>query len=502
MSKNPDQLVLSGRKLPMTRVDLPASAPEAMANMLNATRALPAEILSLAERFQAAGYELSLVGGPVRDAMLGVAPHDWDLTTSARPEEMEPILTAWGDALWDMGREFGTLGARKGDLVVEVTTYRCDEYDLASRKPAVQFGDSLNGDLSRRDFTINAMALRLPDLTLVDPHYGLSDLIKGVLQTPVTTEQSFSDDPLRIMRAARFASQLDLDVSAEVLDAMEKMADRLQIVSAERIRAELERLIIGVNPRKGIELIVHTGVANLVLPEVADLRETVDEHRRHKDVYEHSLTVLDQAVALETEAEGDVPRPDFTLRFAALMHDVGKPATRRFEGGGTVTFHHHEIVGAKMTRRRMQALRFDKQTTKEVSKLVALHLRFHGYGEQAWTDSAVRRYITDAGPLLTRLHRLTRADCTTRNRRKAAHLEHAYDDLERRIAQLQAQEELDKVRPDLNGEQIMQILGLSPGREVGAAYKFLLEQRLENGPLGEAKATEMLCQWWEEQKNG
>lgn len=480
-------------------MQLPANATEAMENLLHALQEIPAEIMELAELFTHAGAELSLVGGPVRDAMLGITPHDWDLTTSARPEVIEQLLQQWGGNLWEMGREFGTIGAYKKGLSVEVTTYRSDQYQDSTRKPQVKFGDSLEGDLKRRDFTVNAMALRLPDLTLVDPHFGMSDLINGILQTPITASQSFNDDPLRIMRAGRFASQLDLDVSPEVMKAMEELASRLQIVSVERIQQELQRLIIGHNPRKGLELLVYTGVCDLVLPELSQLRSTVDEHKRHKDVYEHTLTVLDQAIAMETTAQGEVPRPDFVLRFAAIMHDVGKPATRRFEKNGTVSFHHHEIVGAKMTRKRMQTLRFDKQTTKAVSQLVALHLRFHGYGEQAWTDSAVRRYITDAGELLPRLHRLTRADCTTRNRRKAMQLAHAYDDLEVRIAQLQAQEELDKVRPDLNGEQIMQILGIKPGPAVGKAYKFMLDLRLERGPLSPEDATAELQAWWQNQ---
>ena len=388
--------------------------------MANATRtfaALPPAIMELGTIFHEAGEELALVGGPVRDAFLGVTPHDFDMTTSARPERTEELLAQWGNATWDIGKEFGTIGGRRGDLVVEVTTYRTDEYEIGSRKPEVTFGDTLEGDLTRRDFTVNAMAMRLPQMALVDPCGGLADIADGNLRTPVSAEQSFDDDPLRIMRAARFSAQLGLDVDLDVMNAMETMASRLEIVSAERIRAELERLIISPYPRRGIELMVHTGVADIVLPEVAALVSTVDEHKRHKDVYEHTLTVVEQAMDLETGPDGPVPAPDFILRFAALMHDVGKPATRRFEKNGTVSFHHHEIVGAKMTRKRMKALHFDKATTEAVTTLVALHLRFHGYGEAAWSDSAVRRYVADAGDLLERLHRLTRADCTTRNRR-------------------------------------------------------------------------------------
>ncbi|WP_442866915.1 CCA tRNA nucleotidyltransferase [Actinomyces sp. B33] len=467
-----------------------------MANARRAFDALPEAILDLGRVFDRAGEEIALVGGPVRDAFLGAAPHDFDLTTSARPERTEELLAQWGSSVWDVGKEFGTIGGRRGDLAVEVTTYRADSYESDSRKPEVAFGDSLDGDLTRRDFTVNAMAMRLPDMVLVDPHHGLDDLAQGRLRTPVTAEQSFDDDPLRIMRAARFTAQLGLDVDPDVMNAMESMAHRLRIVSAERIRAELERLIVSPRPRRGIELMVHTGVADIVLPEVAELVSTVDEHKRHKDVYEHTLTVLDQAIDLETGPDGPVPGPDFVLRFAALMHDVGKPATRRFEGRGVVSFHHHEIVGAKMTRKRMRALKFDKATTEAVSGLVALHLRFHGYGEATWTDSAVRRYVADAGDLLERLHRLTRADCTTRNRRKAQFLSAAYDDLEDRIAALRAQEELDAIRPDLDGDQIMEILGLRPSKAVKMARDHLLDLRMEHGPMGEDAAREALLAWW------
>ena len=461
---------------------------------------LPVDIVGLGRLFDDAGHELALVGGPVRDALMGSAnPHDLDFTTSAPPEVTERILARWGDSHWDIGKEFGTIGARKGDTTVEVTTYRTEAYEIGSRKPAVQYGDSLEGDLTRRDFTVNAIALRLPSLEFVDPTGGIADLESGVLRTPVTARQSFDDDPLRIMRAARFSAQLGFDVEPDVVDAMDEMADRLEIVSAERIRAEIERLVISRWPRRGLELLVYTGVADVVLPELAQLRDTVDEHGRHKDVYEHTLTVLDQAIAQETGPEGAVPAPDFVLRFAAIMHDVGKPATRRFEGGGGVSFHHHEVVGAKMTRTRMRALRFDNQAIKDVTKLVELHLRFHGYGEQAWSDSAVRRYVTDAGEQLERLHRLTRADCTTRNKRKAARLAAAYDDLEARIAELAEDEQLKAIRPDLDGTQIMEILGLEPGRVVGRAYKFLMEIRMEEGPIGPEAAEERLRDWWSQQ---
>lgn len=471
------------------------NVPTLLANAHSAFADLPRTVLDLADLFVEEGYEIALVGGPVRDAFLGIAPHDFDLTTSARPDQTERILKQWGGRTWDVGRQFGTVAAKKGSIAVEVTTYRTEEYEEDSRKPAVTYGDTLEGDLSRRDFTVNAMAMRLPAMALVDPHHGLEDLAAGLLKTPVTATQSFRDDPLRIMRAARFAAQLGIDVEYSVMQAMADERERLRIVSAERIRAELERLIVSPQPRRGIELLVYTGVANIVLPEVSDLVETVDEHGRHKDVYEHTLTVLDQAMDLETGADGPVPAPDFILRFAALMHDVGKPATRRFYGS-KVSFHHHEIVGAKMTRKRMRELKFDTATTRAVTDLVAGHLRFHGYGESAWTDSAVRRYVTDAGDQLERLHRLTRADCTTRNRRKAERLSAAYDDLETRIAELREQEELDLIRPDLDGEQIMALLDLKPSREVGEAYKYLLQLRMDEGPLGEEEAGKRLLKWW------
>ena len=458
-----------------------------------ALRALPPSLAALGHAFTRAGYELALVGGPVRDAFLGVVPHDLDCATSARPEQTERILAAWGDACWDIGKEFGTIGARKGETVVEATTYRTEEYEVGSRKPVVAYGDTLEGDLTRRDFTINAMALRLPDLELVDPCGGLDDLRAGVLRTPVSAVQSFDDDPLRIMRAARFSAQLGFDVEMDVMTAMEEMAPRLKIVSAERVRAELERLLISPWPRRGLELMVHTGVADVVLPELAALVETVDEHRRHKDVYEHTLTVLDQAIVLERERNH---APDLVNRLAALLHDVGKPRTRRFEPGGKVSFHHHDVVGAKLVRSRLTALRFPSDVVDSVSRLVELHLRFHGYGDGQWTDSAVRRYVRDAGPELERLHILTRSDCTTRNQAKATRLRRAYEELEWRIDELAAQEQLEAIRPDLDGNQIMDLLGLKPGREVGEAYRYLLERRLDRGPVAPQVAQAELLEWW------
>ena len=457
------------------------------------------EVLDLGRKFSDAGYELALVGGPVRDAFLGRLSSDLDFATNAHPDETEKILSSWTKTHWDIGRDFGTIGAKKGDVVVEVTTYRRESYDPTTRKPEVDYGDTLDGDLSRRDFAVNAMAIRLPDLVFVDPFNGLEDLANKILNTPVTAVQSFDDDPLRIMRAARFAAQLDFAVSEEVLEAMSEMAPRLEIVSAERIREEFVKLMCSDNPRTGLELMVHTGVADVMLPELPGMQLTIDEHHRHKDVYEHTLTVLDQAMELETGPQGPVPGPDLILRLAALLHDIGKPATRRHEPGGGVSFHHHEVVGAKMTTKRLRALRFDKATIKAVSKLVALHLRFHGYGEAKWSDAAVRRYVADAGEQLERLHRLTRADCTTRNKRKAARLSHAYDDLENRIAALAQEEELKAIRPDLDGNEIMEILGLQPGREVGAAYKHMLAIRMERGPISREEAVAELRQWWDQQ---
>lgn len=454
-------------------------------------------LADLGALFEAAGHELALVGGPVRDALLGRAVNDLDLTTSARPDDVERIVAGWADAVWDVGREFGTLGLRKGGDQIEITTYRADAYDVSSRKPQVAFGDRLEGDLSRRDFTVNALAVRLPSAEFVDEFGGLADLAAGLLRTPVTPEQSFSDDPLRMMRAARFAAQLGFGADDATVSAMTAMADRIEIVSAERVRDELVKLVCGGDPVAGLRLLVDTGLAEHVLPELPALRLTADEHHRHKDVYEHSLTVLEQAIELEHRLDHRPDhRPDFVVRFAALVHDIGKPRTRRFVDDGTVTFHHHDVVGAKMTRKRMKALRFSNDQIDQVSLLVELHLRFHGYGSGEWTDAAVRRYVRDAGDQLERLHILTRADCTTRNRRKAQRLQRTYDDLERRIEVLAAQEELDAIRPDLDGNQIMEILGIGPGREIGEAYRFLLDLRMDRGPLGEDLAAEALRAWW------
>ncbi|PSJ28710.1 CCA tRNA nucleotidyltransferase [Streptosporangium nondiastaticum] len=450
----------------------------------------------LARRFQEAGFTLALVGGSVRDALLGRLGNDLDFTTDARPEDVLKIVRPWADAVWEVGIAFGTVGCRKADFDIEVTTYRSEAYDRTSRKPEVSYGDSIEEDLVRRDFTVNAMAVALPEKEFIDPHNGLEDLAARVLRTPGTPEESFSDDPLRMMRAARFAAQLDFEVAPEVVTAMTEMSGRLEIVSAERVRDELNKLILSDHPRKGLKLLVDTGLAALVLPELPALRLERDEHHRHKDVYEHTLTVLEQAIALEAPRDQPGGGPDLVLRLAALLHDIGKPRTRRFEKDGRVSFHHHEVVGAKMTKARMTKLKYSNELVKDVTKLVELHLRFHGYGTGEWTDSAVRRYVRDAGPLLDRLHKLTRSDCTTRNKRKANALSRAYDGLEERIARLQEQEELDAIRPDLDGNQIMEILGVGPGPQVGKAYKHMLEMRLEHGPMSHDEAVAALKEWW------
>jgi poly(A) polymerase len=452
-----------------------------------------AEISLLAERFAAAGHEFALVGGPVRDAFLGREVTDLDFTTDADPEQILAIVEPVADAHWDIGREFGTIGARMGDAVVEITTYRSDAYDGATRKPAVAFGTSLEEDLSRRDFTINAMALRLPECVLVDPSGGVEDLLAGVLRTPGAPEVSFGDDPLRMMRAARFTAQLGFRLDDAAAAAATALAESIAIVSRERVSDELRKLLLAARPADGIRVLVETGVAERVLPEIPALRLEIDEHARHKDVYEHSLTALDRAIVLEGERGHE---PSLVLRLAVLLHDIGKPATRRIEEGGTVTFHHHDVLGAKLAAKRLRELRFDNDTVKAVAELIRLHLRFFGYAEGKWSDSAVRRYVRDAGDLLEWLHILSRADVTTRNQRKARTLATAYDELEARIASLGEEEELAAIRPDLDGKQIMAILGLTPGREVGEAYRFLLELRLEEGELGYDIARDRLLEWW------
>ncbi len=484
MDRNPIECVVVSHS--------PVLAPDQRERLDRLIASEPA-LVDLGRRFAEAGHELAVVGGTVRDALMGRAGQDWDLTTEARPEQIEALVTGWADTVWDVGRDFGTIALRRGAVHLEITTYRSDQYDPSSRKPQVRFGDSLTGDLSRRDFTINAMAVRLPSGEFVDHSGGLDDLAAGVVRTPVAAGISFGDDPLRMMRAARFVAQLGFAAHPEVVTAMTAMADRLDIVSAERVRDELAKLVCAQRPVEGLRLMVETGLAAHVLPELPALVLERDEHHRHKDVYEHSLTVLVQAIALEDRL-GETP--DLVVRLAALLHDIGKPKTRRFQPGGTVTFHHHDVVGAKMARKRLRALRFSNDVVDQVTTLVELHLRFHGYGSGEWTDAAVRRYVRDAGAQLERLHILTRADSTTRNRQKAERLQRTYDELEARIAVLAEQEELDAMRPDLDGNQIMDILGIGPGRDVGEAYRFLLELRMDRGPLGEEAAAEALRAWW------
>jgi poly(A) polymerase len=447
----------------------------------------------LGKVFADAGHELYLVGGSVRDALLGRLGNDLDFTTDARPDELQRMLRPWADALWDTGIEFGTVGVGKGEQRMEITTYRADTYDQVSRNPQVRFGERLDDDLVRRDFTVNTMAVRItPDGSgeFHDPLGGLAALGDKVLDTPAAPEVSFGDDPLRMLRAARFVSQLGFTIAPRVRAAMEAMAGELARITAERVAAELDKLILGEDPVAGVDLMVQTGLGDVVLPEVGAMRMAIDEHHQHKDVYWHSLTVLRQAIGLEDSA------PDLVLRWAALLHDIGKPATRRHEPDGGVSFHHHEVVGAKMTRTRLRALKYSKQMIDDVSQLVYLHLRFHGYGDGRWTDSAVRRYVTDAGPLLPKLHKLVRADCTTRNKRRAAELQANYDDLARRISELAAREDLERVRPDLDGNEIMEILGIPAGPQVGEAWRYLKELRLDRGPLGKEEATAELWKWW------
>jgi poly(A) polymerase len=449
----------------------------------------------LGEKFSKNGFEISLVGGPVRDAVLGKLVKDLDLTTNAKPEEIQKCLKGWADSIWDVGIKFGTVGAKVKDYVFEITTYRTEQYEDTSRKPSVEFGKTLEEDLARRDFTINAMALRLPNFELVDIYNGLTDLNNKILRTPLDAQISFSEDPLRMLRAARFMSKLDLKPQADLVEAMKILADRLKIVSMERINDEFNKLLLTDKPRPGIELLVETGVAEHFLPELPALKLEIDEHHHHKDVYQHSLTVLDQVIDLETKHQPQI-EADLVLRIAALLHDIGKPKTRKFEGEGRVSFHHHEVVGARLAKKRLEKLRYSNEIIEQVCLLIELHLRFHGYGDGKWTDSAVRRYVRDAEEQLIRLHKLTRADCTTRNDAKAEKLRNAYDDLEQRIVELSKQEELKSMRPELDGAEIMKVLNIKPGPEVGKAYQFLLDLRLDKGILGLEKATEELKTWW------
>jgi len=461
-----------------------------------AQRAAVAELLrvspiadDLGQRFAVAGHELHLVGGTVRDALLGRLGADLDFATDARPDRVLEVLRGWAEATWTTGIAYGTVGAQRSGLRCEITTYRADAYDRVGRKPQVAYGDSLAADLGRRDFTVNAMALSVPGHRFSDPYGGLGDLAGRLLRTPGRPADSFGDDPLRMLRAARFVAQLGFRVADDTATALRSMAGEISRVSAERIRDEFTKLLLAPWPRAGLTIFVDSGLADHVLPELPALAMEIDEHHQHKDVYAHTLTVLEQAVELEDDG------PDLVLRLAALLHDVGKPGTRRKEPGGGVSFHHHEVVGAKLVRKRLRTLRFSGDVVEPVARLVYLHLRFHGYGRGEWTDSAVRRYVTDAGDQLARLHKLVRSDCTTRNRRRAATLAAAYDSLERRIAELRAREELDAIRPDLDGNQIMSLLGLSPGPLVGAAYRHLLEVRMARGPLPHDEVVAELLAW-------
>ena len=475
------------------------SSPQAIATgaVTSALSQMP-DVMELAQLFNSAGFEFAIVGGPVRDLILNREINDLDFTTNAKPEQILNLVTPWADTVWDIGIAFGTIGARRKDFQVEITTYRSEIYNEESRKPEVTFGTSLDDDLIRRDFTINAMAVRLPELTFVDPFGGVDDLSKRVIRTPREPELSFSDDPLRMMRAARFASQLGFTPVVDVLLAATEMSERIKIVSAERVRDEFSKLIMGAQPTLGLEILEGTKLAEHVIPELPALQLEIDEHHKHKDVYEHSLIVLQQAIDLETSHEPNC-EPDLVLRLAALLHDIGKPKTRRFESGGGVSFHHHEVVGAKIARKRLTAMRYPGDVIDSVCKLTELHLRFHGYGQGQWTDSAVRRYVRDAGEELNRLHKLTRADCTTRNPRRAAILSATYDDLEERIATLAQQEELNSIRPDLDGNDIMEILNVPSGPMIGKAYNHLLNVRLDEGPLTREQAIERLTAWWNAQ---
>jgi poly(A) polymerase len=459
--------------------------------------AVLAELAPVAERFDAAGHRVYLVGGIVRDLLLGRTVReddDFDLTTDARPEQTEAVVRPIAEAVWLQGKRFGTIGCRVAGRELEITTHRAEAYRPESRKPEVRFADVIEADLSRRDFTVNAMALRLSGdstaegVELIDPFDGAADLAASRLRTPLDPETSFTDDPLRMLRAARFIAGFGLRPDPELVAAVEALHERLEIVSAERIRDELDRLVTVEKPGAGLWFLVDTGVAGEFLPELPALRLAEDPVHRHKDVLAHTVAVVERAL----------PAEDRILRLAALFHDVGKPKTRSFEPGGKVTFHHHEVVGARMTRERMTALRYPADDVEQVSRLVELHLRFHGYDEGAggWTDSAVRRYARDAGPLLRRLNDLTRADCTTRNRRKAAELADRMDKLEARIAALEEAEELASLRPDLDGNEVMELLGIGPGPQVGRAMAFLKELRIEEGPLGKEEAGRRLLEVW------
>ncbi|HEX4819303.1 MAG TPA: CCA tRNA nucleotidyltransferase [Acidimicrobiales bacterium] len=453
------------------------------------------ETRPLAERFLAAGHRLYLVGGIVRDLLADrpVDQPDIDLTTDARPLEIKSILTGWADAVWTQGERFGTIGAKKGERTFEITTHRAEAYVPDSRKPAVEFSDAIEADLSRRDFTVNAMALTLPEPQLVDPFDGSADLlVHKRLRTPTEPEQSFTDDPLRMLRAARFVAGYDLEPDRRVVEAISELRRRLEIVSAERIRDELDKLMVVDDPSAGLWFLYETGLFDEFLPEIPGLRLEQDPIHRHKDVLAHTIAVVCNVAPRRPDGA-----PNRITRLAALFHDIGKPKTRSVGGHG-VTFHHHEVVGARMTRERLTALRYPQADVDAITRLVFLHLRFHGYGEGdgGWTDSAVRRYVRDAGELLPELNELTRCDCTTRNEKRAQMLKRRMDALEDRIERLAEEEELKAIRPELDGNAVMSLLGLRPGPEVGEAMRYLLDLRLDEGILGEEEVTRRLREWW------
>jgi poly(A) polymerase len=452
--------------------------PERLKPLVDETR-------ELALRFERTGFLLYLIGGVVRDAVLDrLGPdHDLDFTTNARPDDIEAVVAGWADAVWLQGKRFGTIGLRKGTRTMEITTHRAEAYHPDSRKPDVVFSEGIETDLSRRDFTVNAMALSLPDLQLIDPFDGIGDLGARRLRTPLSPEESFTDDPLRMLRAGRFIAGYQLLPDRELVEAVTGLRSRLDIVSDERIRDELDKLVVVEDPSDGLWFLVNTGLAEEFFPELPALALEQDPIHRHKDVLAHTIAVVAKC------------RPERIVRLAALFHDIGKPKTRSFGPGGLVSFHHHEVVGARMTRDRMRALRYPNEDVEQVSQLVELHLRFHTY-KMGWTDSAVRRYVRDAGPLLDQLNELTRCDCTTRNAAKARALAQRMDELELRIAELRQREELAAIRPDLDGTEVMALLKIPPSRDVGHALDFLLELRLELGPLSQEDASARLLAWW------
>ncbi len=459
--------------------------------------------------FDAAGYRLYLVGGSVRDAVMGapaisneeVGPDegdhgdaivraDYDFTTDALPDEVEELISPLAEAVWLVGKRFGTVSCRIKGFTLEITTHRGDSYHDDSRKPQVTMPTSLHADLMRRDFRINAMAVeftRDSAMEIIDPFRGLADIDSRIIRTPGTPQDSFSDDPLRMMRAARFAAKLDFDVAPEVRLAMTEMAQRLQIVSRERIRDELDKLMLAPRPSVGLRILVETGLAEQFLPELPALALEQDPVHHHKDVLEHTYSVVDKT------------RPDLALRLAALFHDVGKPATRKFDVGGA-SFHNHDKVGSKLTKRRMRELKYSSAMVSSVARLVYLHLRFHTY-QAGWTDKAVRRYVVEAGDQLEALNDLTLADCTTRNLNKVRALEDRMVELKDRIAELRAREELEAIRPELDGSQVMEILGIGPSPEVGIAMDFLLNLRLDEGLLGYEEAKTRLLEFWKSRKD-